>query len=117
MSGRDDIKTITSSANLATDQNYTSVTGSDVTVSGIQKRALDTFLAGGTVSSVPSGLSIAGLITEVTLNTVTWTALPAASLVDRNSMALQNLNADIISVNFATPAGTKIGRASCRERV
>jgi len=37
-----DLKTLTSSDDSATDQNYTSVTGTDVTVSGTPKRALDT---------------------------------------------------------------------------
>jgi len=38
---KDAIKTVTSSDNSATDQDYTSVTGTDFTVSGIPKRAAD----------------------------------------------------------------------------
>lgn len=102
-----DIKTLTSSAPSSTDQNQTSVTGTDVTVNGVLKRAIDTFLAGGEVSSIPSGLSTAGLITTVALSTGAWTALPASALTKRNSLAIQNTTGDQIRLNFSAiaPAG------------
>ena len=106
---RDDLRTLTSSADAATDQKQTAVTGTDVTVSGVDKRALDTFLAGGSVSAVPSGLSIAGKITTVTLGTGGWTALPATPLTARNSMAIQNLTSDQIILNFVSTVGVTLG--------
>jgi len=49
---------------------------------------------GGTIAVsgtfTPSGLNIAGRITQVTLNAVTWTALPATPLADRNALSIQN---------------------------
>lgn len=49
---------------------------------------------GGTISVsgtfTPSGLNIAGKITQVTLNSVNWTALPATPLVSRNALSIQN---------------------------
>jgi len=58
------------------------------------------------IGSTPSGLTIGGKITEVTLNTSTWVALPTTPQTDRNAMGFQNLSNDVVSINFATPAGT-----------
>ena len=104
---RDALKTTTSRSTTSSDQDFRSVTGTDITASGVDKRALDTFLQGGTVSSVPSGLKIAGLITPVLLGTGAWSPLPATALTNRNSMAIQNTTADQIRLNFsaASPAG------------
>lgn len=63
-------------------------------------------LDGVTGTFTPSGLSTGGLITEVTLSTATWTALPPTPLANRNAMGFQNRTSDVISVNFDTPAGT-----------
>lgn len=52
------------------------------------------------VVSTPSGLNTAGLITEVTLNSSTWTALPATVLTERNAMGIQNNSAQEIKINF-----------------
>jgi len=56
------------------------------------KVALDVAIKEGNVSGTftPSGLSKEGKITIVTLNSLTWTALPAVALVDRNGMGIQN---------------------------
>ena len=54
----------------------------------------------GIVNALPSGLTIGGKITEVTLNSTTWTALPATALVDRNGMGFQNDNGIKIKVGF-----------------
>lgn len=48
----------------------------------------------------PKGLSTAGRVTEITLNALTWTALPATPLAARNAMGIQNTSAQDIKVNF-----------------
>jgi len=57
----------------------------------------------------PSGLSIGGLITEVTLSSATWTKLPATNLTDRNGMGFQNNSVDIIVVNFLDLGASVVG--------
>jgi hypothetical protein len=70
-------------------------------VSG-NKVALDVAIKEGSVSGefTQSGLTIGGLVTEVTLNSATWTALPATALTDRNGMGIQNDSAIQIKVGF-----------------
>lgn len=53
----------------------------------------------GTVT-YPSGLRLEGRITRVTLNTLTWTALPPAALVDRNTISIQNVSASEIRLQY-----------------
>ena len=53
-----------------------------------------------TGSLTPSGLRVGGLITQVTLNAVTWTALPATPLVQRNAIAIQNISAVEIKLQY-----------------
>lgn len=48
----------------------------------------------------PSGLSIGGKVTEVTLSSTVWTALPATALTSRNGMGIQNESAVSIKVGF-----------------
>lgn len=38
----------------------------------------------------PTGLRNGGRLTEVTLNALTWTALPPTALTDRNGISIQN---------------------------
>jgi hypothetical protein len=78
------------------------LTGTDC---GVDKTGLDTFICGGAVGTTPSGLTTGGLVTEVTLSAVAWTALPASALADRNSLGVQNPTGTQIKINFATPAG------------
>ena len=47
-----------------------------------------------------TGLSVAGKITEVTLSSASWTALPVTALVNRNGMGIQNPSAVQIKLNF-----------------
>lgn len=54
----------------------------------------------GTVT--PSGLSIAGRITEVVLNDTTWTALPAVPLALRNQINIQNNSLSALKVRYDT---------------
>jgi hypothetical protein len=46
------------------------------------------------------GLSIAGLITEVQLNSATWTALPATPLALRNAICIQNESGIQIKIGY-----------------
>lgn len=61
-------------------------------------------------SMVPSGLKIAGRITEVVINATTWTALPATPLASRKSMAIQNFSGQLIKLNYVptTPGLTGV---------
>lgn len=58
-----------------------------------------------TGAATPSGLTTAGLITEMTIASGSWTDLPATPLVNRNAITIQNPSAIAIKVNFAEPAG------------
>lgn len=55
------------------------------------------------------GLSRAGKVTSVALNTTTWTALPAASLTLRNTIAIQNRSGQDIRLNFDPLASVSDG--------
>ena len=46
------------------------------------------------------GLNIAGRMLEVTLNAVTWTALPAVPLTQRNAIRIQNQSGIEIKTNY-----------------
>jgi hypothetical protein len=48
----------------------------------------------------PSGLKNGGRMTLVTLNTATWTALPALPLSDRNGLSVQNQSGVDIKLNY-----------------
>lgn len=56
----------------------------------------------GSVTGVftPQGLSIAGKMTPVTLNSATWTALPATPLTNRNAIRIQNQSAIEIKTQY-----------------
>lgn len=47
-----------------------------------------------------SGLKNGGKVSEVTLNSTTWTALPASALTDRNALAIQNHSGIEIKLNY-----------------
>jgi len=47
-----------------------------------------------------SGLNIGGRFTEVTIDNVTWTAVPAVPLADRNAMRIQNRSGQEIKLNY-----------------
>jgi len=55
----------------------------------------------GTVSASPAGLKNGGRVTEVTLNSATWTALPPTPLTARNALAVQNSSGIEIKVNYS----------------
>lgn len=57
----------------------------------------------------PSGLNNGGLITEVTLNSATWTALPATALTNRNAIRVQNQSAIEIKLNYSGSVSGYVG--------
>lgn len=52
--------------------------------------------------TTPTGLSAGGLVTEVSLNAVTWTALPPVALSGRNAIAVQNYSGTEIKINYSS---------------
>lgn len=56
-----------------------------------------------------SGLTTGGRHKVVTLNAVTWTALPATPLANRNAMAVQNESATNVKLNFDSAAVGFVG--------
>jgi len=62
------------------------------------KRGLDVSVLS---SFSPSGLNIGGLITEPTVNSLTWTALPTTPLENRNAINIQNNSDQDIKINFS----------------
>lgn len=54
----------------------------------------------GDITSRPGGLTVGGLISEVTLNSATWTALPPSALSGRNQMSIQNISGIDIKINY-----------------
>lgn len=53
-----------------------------------------------TGSLSPSGLRTGGLITEVELSAIEWKPLPAVSLPGRNAIAIQNISAVEIKIQY-----------------
>ena len=47
-----------------------------------------------------TGLNNGGLITEITLNSTTWTPLPLTPLTNRNALAIQNRSGLEIKINY-----------------
>jgi len=70
-------------------------------VSG-DKVALDVAIKEGNISGTftPSGLTTGGKITEVTLASGSWTALPASALANRNGLGIQNETSIKIKVGY-----------------
>jgi hypothetical protein len=56
-----------------------------------------------------TGLSTAGRITEVTLNSSTWTALPSSALSGRNGLGIQNRSGTEIKINYDNSVPTYTG--------
>jgi len=68
------------------------------------KTVLDSILqelaSGLSGSFQPSGLTIGGRISEVSVSHLSWTALPSTALTDRNAMAIQNRSGQAIRLNY-----------------
>lgn len=61
------------------------------------------------ISANPSGLTIGGLISEITLSSASWTALPASALTDRNGLGIQNPTSTEIKLNFDSGEASFVG--------
>ncbi|RKZ07631.1 hypothetical protein DRQ25_11095 [Candidatus Fermentibacteria bacterium] len=57
----------------------------------------------------PSGLTVEGKITIVTISDSGWTALPGTALTDRNAISIQNPTETEIKINFDNTVGTYEG--------
>jgi hypothetical protein len=59
----------------------------------------------------PSGLNVEGKLTQVTLNTSTWVALPTTALANRNAISILNTSTDDILIQYDNAAafGLTIG--------
>lgn len=49
-----------------------------------------------------SGLTIAGLVSSVVINDVTWTAVPATPLANRNALCIFNTSVVEIKLNYSS---------------
>mgnify|MGYP006374604905 CR=1 FL=1 len=63
------------------------------------KRAMDCHILGGAGLS-PQGLNVGGKVTVVSINSTTWTALPASPLANRNALTIQNASVSEIKLNY-----------------
>lgn len=73
--------------------------------------AVRTVVSGGEISGTlePSGLRNGGRITEVTLSSTIWTALPLVSLDGRNALAIQNRSGIEIKINYTNTETGYVG--------
>jgi hypothetical protein len=66
---------------------------------GVDALAQGTTLTG---TLIPSGLTTQGLLTKVTINNTTWTALPPTALTGRNALSIQNISASSMVLDYVT---------------
>ncbi len=93
---------ITAPDNLTRTADKKTVTGSNAG----DKRGLDVNMLGSVEGSFsPSGLKVGGKVTEVNINSTTWTALPATALTNRNAMSIQNRSGQEIKINYVDDVG------------
>ena len=57
----------------------------------------------------PTGLNNGGQITEVTLNSSTWTTLPSTPLTNRNAISIQNWSGSEIKINYDNGVSGYVG--------
>lgn len=57
----------------------------------------------------PSGLRNAGKVTEVSINSASWTALPPLPLTNRNALAIQNYSGQTVKINYSNSVVGFIG--------
>lgn len=57
----------------------------------------------------PSGLRNGGRITEVTINSTAWTALPPTPLTARNALAVQNYSGQTVKINYSSSIAGFVG--------
>lgn len=77
--------------------------------SGVGQTAVRIFGDNISGTFAPTGLNVGGLVTEVTLNDTTWTALPGTALANRNAMAIQNLSGIEVKLNFNSSQAGYVG--------
>ena len=65
----------------------------------------------GTVRALPAGLTTAGLVTSVSINNSSWTALPATPLTGGNALSIQNYSGDEIKINYSDSVSGYVGVA------
>jgi hypothetical protein len=63
----------------------------------------------GDIDANPSGLRNGGKVTEVTINDITWTALPSTALTDRNAMSIINRSGVEVKVNYDNSVAGYVG--------
>lgn len=63
----------------------------------------------GTVDARPVGLTVGGLITEVALDSTSWTPLPATPLANRNALSIQNISGVDIKIQYDNTVATYTG--------
>ena len=56
-----------------------------------------------------AGLSTAGVVTVVALNSSTWTALPATALANRKALAIQNRSGTDVKINYSSGVAGYVG--------
>lgn len=67
-------------------------------------------ITGGLVGEIrPSGLNVGGRVSEVTVNSASWTAVPNIPLANRNAIAIQNLSGVEVKLNFSTAPSGYVG--------
>ncbi len=77
----------------------------------ISDEPVDVVVTSGSITGTftPSGLTIGGRITVVSINSTTWTALPATPLANRNAVAIQNESGGLVKVNYDSAAVGFVG--------
>jgi len=75
----------------------------------VHVRVLAKILGSVSGSFTPSGLSAGGKITEVALNSTTWTAIPPTPLTARNAVGFQNQSGIEIKINHDNSVSGYVG--------
>jgi hypothetical protein len=96
---------------MALDQNINTLEKSKFLETETNETAVRVSVSGGDLTGnfTVTGLKIGGRVTEVALNSSTWTPLPATPLADRNAMAIQNPSGIEIKINYASDISGYVG--------
>lgn len=63
----------------------------------------------GTITTSNSGLTTSGIVTEVSVNDTTWTALPATPLTNRKVIVIQNESGQTCKLNYDNAVSGFVG--------
>lgn len=63
----------------------------------------------GELDAIPAGLGVGGRISEVSLNSSSWVALPAVPLDGRNALSIQNQSGQTIKINYDNSVSGFVG--------